>query len=115
MSKFFYLGKKSRPKPCHKIKMKINIKVLNIIVVGLVAFSGVAYLIQMNSLATKGYKIRELETKIEGLNQESKNLELQVLELQSMDNIKNKVSQLNMVAIGKIDYLMPTPVALANK
>ena len=95
--------------------MKIDIRVLNIIVLGLVVFIGISYLIQINTLATKGYQIRELETKVTQLEKESKTMELQVLELQSMDNVKNKVSQLNMVDVGKVEYLMPTPVVFANR
>jgi len=116
MSKFFCLTKN----PIRKIKskrkrMKIDIRVLNIIVLGLVVFIGISYLIQINTLATKGYQIRELETKVTQLEKESKTMELQVLELQSMDNVKNKVSQLNMVDVGKVEYLMPTPVVFANR
>lgn len=117
MTKFFHLTKKTKVKnlqPKNK-KMSISIKLLNLIIVGLIIFSGTTYLVQMNSLAIKGYKIEELQTKIDELNQEGENLELQVSELQSVKSIKDKVSQLNMVSDGKVEYLAPTPVALAPR
>ena len=116
MSKFFLYGKNSfTKKQTPKIRMpKVKIKVLNMLIIGLVVFFSVGYLVQVNSLAVKGYAIKELEGKISELKQDGKNLELQVLELQSIDNIKNKVSQLQMVDTGKVDYLMPTPVVVAR-
>lgn len=95
-------------------RVKINLKALNLTIFSLVAIIGLAYLIQVNGLATKGYRIGELEVKIDQLQQESKDLELQVLELQSIESVKNKVSQLNMVSGGKVEYLISSPVAIAR-
>jgi len=115
MSKFFCLTKnpikKIRRKAC---RIKISIKLVNIVIIGLVIFSSAAYLIQVNSLATKGYQIRELEIKISQLEKEGSALELEALNLQSIDNIKSKVSHLNMVDIDKVEYLVSTPVAFAR-
>lgn len=122
MSKFFLLTKKTTlnmnragQKMNHqRRRVKVNLKVLNLIIFSLVAIIGLAYLIEVNSLATKGYRIGELEVKIDQLQQESKDLELQVLELQSIESVKNKVSQLNMVSGGKVEYLISSPVAIAR-
>lgn len=119
MSKFFHLTKKPATKICQRKKvfrkMKIDIKILNLVIIGLIVVMSITYLIQVNSFAVKGYKIKELEKKITELKQAGKSLELQVLNLQSMDNVQSKVDQLNMVAVGKTEYLMPTPVVLATK
>ncbi len=80
----------------------------------LIIFFGVSYLIQTNGLATKGYQIKELESKIAELKQEQADLELEALSLQSLGTVKEKVDQLGLVAVDKTDYLAPTPVALAR-
>ena len=95
--------------------MPISVRLFNLIIIGLIIFSGATYLVQMNSLAIKGYKIEDLETKIAELKQEGESLELQVSELQSVKSIRDKVSQLNMVSEGRVEYLAPTPVALAPR
>ncbi|MFA6254691.1 MAG: hypothetical protein WC675_01505 [Patescibacteria group bacterium] len=118
MSKFFHLSKKTnqRIRPSRKFfpAMKIDVQKINICLAVLIAVCGVSYLVQINSLATRGYQIKELENKITDLNQEKADLELQTLSLQSMGTVQEKVSQLGLVAAGEPAYLMPTPVALAR-
>lgn len=115
MPKFFRSAKQIKTNTKKKIKMiSISTKILNVTLITLLFVFSFAYLVQMNSLSTKGYQIKELESKISDLQQDSKDLELQVFELKSMDNIKSKVSQLNMVKVDKVEYLSPTPVALAK-
>ena len=117
MSKFFHLSKKpvnSNQTKKRSKKMKINTKILNIMMIGLIVVFGFSYLVQMNGLATKGYQIKDLEVQIEQLELQGSNLELEVLSLQSISNVKNKVSKLNMVEVGNVEYLSPTPVALAR-
>ena len=117
MSKFFHLSKKPR-KVLRKRKflasMKINLKTANIAVGGLIIVITVSYLVQINSLATKGYQIKELENKIAGLKQDKADLELEALSLQSMGTVKGKVQGLGMVMAGEPEYLAPTPVAMAR-
>jgi len=118
MSKFFHLTKKPA-KTIHRQRrllpaMKINIKTINIVLAVLITVVGVSYLVQINSLATKGYQIRELEQKVTELKQASDDLELEALNLQSMGAVKNKVDELNMVLAGETDYLSPTPVVVAR-
>ena len=71
-------------------------------------------MVQINGLATRGYQIKELESKIADLKQENSDLELEALSLQSMGAVKDKVDGLGLVAIGEVDYLQPTPVAVAR-
>ncbi|MFA6322626.1 MAG: hypothetical protein WCX71_04085 [Candidatus Buchananbacteria bacterium] len=86
----------------------------NLIICFLIAFLGVGYLFQVNSLATKGYKIKELEQKVTDLKLEKSDLELEALSLQSVGSVKDKVGDLKMVSLGKEDYLADKPVALAR-
>jgi len=117
MSKFFHLSKKPK-KVFRKRKflasMEINLKTANIVVSGLIVVMTVGYLVQINSLATKGYQIKDLENKITSLKQEKADLELEALSLQSMGNVAEKVQGLGMVSAGEPEYLAPTPVAMAR-
>lgn len=115
MSKFFHLSKKQPKLSCRYPRKKISVKLLNLFILSLVVVTGMSYLIQANSIATKGYAIKDLQTKIDQLKQDGNNLQLQISELQSMDNIKNRISQLDMVSAGQAEYLAPTPVALAAR
>ncbi len=76
-------------------------------VLGCVIF-GLAYFWQVNSLATRGYKIRELESEIGLLQKNTQQLEVQAAQAESLDNVTEKIKQLNMVTPNKVEYLNPT-------
>ncbi len=114
MSKLFHLTKKPYQVNGASRKIKPSIQLLNVVIIGLVIFGSIGYLIQVNGLVVKSYQIKDLESKIQELKQSQNTLQLQISELESMDNIKNKVSRLNMVAAGQAEYLSATPVALAR-
>lgn len=113
MSKFFHLAKKSTSARKNG-SVIINLKSANLMIGFLILFFGLGYLIQVNSLATKGYQIKELEKKITDLNQENSDLQLDALSLQSMGAVKDKVNELKMVSANETDYLQPTAVAVAR-
>lgn len=75
---------------------------------------GAAYLVQVNSLATKGYYIRELQQQIQERQKLTRALELQAMGLRSLDTVQSRVDELGMVAIGSSEFLNPTPVAVAR-
>ena len=74
---------------------------------------GFTYLIQTNVVVTEGYKIRDLQQKADGLKQEHDKLNLQYIGLQSMANVINKTSNLNLVAIDKMEAVNPLGSAVA--
>ena len=117
MSKFLQLAKQTstRVKPARrKASHQPSVTLLNLIVLGLLLVTGVGYLVQVNGAVAKGYAIREMETKISQLQAQGSELKLSALELESMQNVQAKVDQLGMVAVGDLDYLTPTPVAVAR-
>ncbi len=74
---------------------------------------GFIYLMETNIGATKGYKINDLGKKAEELKQEYDKLNLQYIESQSMANIINKTSDLNLVAIDDIEVINQLGSAVA--
>ncbi len=87
-----------------------------IILIGVTLVIGLFYLIQINSLSTEGFKIRELGKRVSQLKALNQELELRAAEIQSSQNLQSRINQLNMVALGKVDYLSASNqmVALAK-
>lgn len=75
--------------------------------------AGIVYLYQVNSLATKGFEIKEIENKIQEAEKEYKQLQIKEIELRSMNNIEKATEDLNLVNSADITYLeMPGPMAM---
>jgi len=124
MSKYLFMAKRNKSGPRWSRRFSLIQKrtvmpifnqgafkiILGVFIISL--FLG--YLIQVNALATKGYQIKELEKKLNELNQASADLELEALSLQSMTQVKEKVEHLGMVTVSESDYLFMTPVAIAR-
>ncbi|MBI4049452.1 MAG: hypothetical protein HY395_01380 [Candidatus Doudnabacteria bacterium] len=93
-------------------KTKYSILHLNIfLLVGIVVF-GMTYLFEINSLSTKGYKIKQLEQKIKTLEVANKHLEVQAGSLQSISRIQEQAGKLNFVPIGNAAYIKDSDFAL---
>ncbi|MDD5043240.1 MAG: septum formation initiator family protein [Patescibacteria group bacterium] len=94
---------------------RINGLNFNVIILVLIVAAGLLYLVQINSVAAKGFEIKDLEKRIETLKDDNKNLELKIAELQSHSYLAEKIKGLNMVAVSKVDYLIPGSTAVAYK
>ena len=73
------------------------------------------YIIQVNNMATQGFEVRKLEDEITQLKNENKQFQLQVVQLQSMANLKQRAEKLNLVEATDIRYLDITGAAFAQK
>ncbi len=67
-------------------------------------FIGVAYLLQVNSLSTKGYEIKKLELRLVELKEASERLELEARSLKAVETIQKEASLLNLVPSGGVNY-----------
>ncbi|MCX6779381.1 MAG: hypothetical protein NTU97_04090 [Candidatus Magasanikbacteria bacterium] len=74
---------------------------------------GMAYFWQVNSVSNRGFKIRDLEKQISLLKNSNQQLELQAASLQSLENLNDKIKQLNMVVPEKVEYLRPVGSGVA--
>lgn len=72
-----------------------------VIAILLVVIGGLSFLCinEINASATSGYRIRELENRLNALKEENKKLNLTYIELQSMASLTGKVQEMNLVAI----------------
>ena len=75
------------------------------LIIGLILAICLFYLWQTNSLATKGYQIKDLESRVSDLRKTNKQLQLQITELRSTERITKEVEALKMVAVARVEYL----------
>lgn len=86
-------------------KAKISLVTLTTLVLVSTAFTGFFYLYQVNDLATKGFEIREIEKRIENLEEERKKLKIKETELKSMYNLEREVKEMNLTNCTSISYI----------
>jgi cell division protein FtsL len=87
------------------LKILSSKKFLLFLSVFVVVFSLGVYMIQVNNMATKGYEMKILEKQILELKEQNQKYSLELLELQSMQSLRNRVSELSLVEAEKINYL----------
>ena len=96
--------------------MDQNLALINLVVLALVLLIGFAFIIQVNRSTTKGYQIRDLETRIEQLGIENQRMEIEVARNRSVAAIDDKVQMLNMKPVEQVDYVsVGAPSVALNK
>jgi cell division protein FtsB len=75
----------------------------------------VTYLAQVNTIASKGFALRDLEKQINVLQMENEKLSVQVIELQAMGALNDKVAELNMVPVNKVVYFNGADQVVARR
>lgn len=94
---------------------KIRFKIVNKFLFCLIILMGVYYIVSVNDLSIKGFVLQDLKKQSATLVEQNNSLELAIMKLESFDNIEKKAQEMNMVKIGKIDYITITGGALAKK
>lgn len=91
----------------------MDLKSACLILVAAVVFSGAFYLFQVNSLAAKGYELKELQKNLASLQETNKKGRIQEVELMSMYNIEKVTQDLDLVNLSNVTYLeLNGPVAM---
>jgi hypothetical protein len=73
---------------------------------------GMTYLLQINALGTKGYRIEALEKKIDQLQASQKQLEVQSSGLKSITRIQTEAQARNFVPAVGVNYIKDGDFAL---
>ncbi|MCF6276675.1 MAG: hypothetical protein L3J07_02380 [Candidatus Magasanikbacteria bacterium] len=81
----------------------------------LIAFFGIMYLGSVNSVATKGYQIADLEKQLVSLERENDKLSFEISQYRSMHSIQDRLQELEMIPISKIDYVDVTAGVFARR
>jgi len=109
MAKVLFLAQKRGQQKINKnISAKrrffLNVKIFNVFILVAICCGGVLYLANINNIATKGFKTKELEERQAVLKESIKKAEFQTADLQSVQKIKERVGTLNMVAVTRTEY-----------
>jgi hypothetical protein len=96
-------------------KFKINIRIFNKVLFAIIIALFVYYIAGANDLTVKGFKLQELKKISKELGEQNNNLELQAMALGAYNNLGEKISALNMVAVGKVEYISALDALVAKK
>ena len=88
-----------------RIWISTHTTLLNIATLALLVIVGLSYVVQVNSTASKGYAIRDLETKIHQLAVSNQQLQSETQKAQSLQNITHAVKMIGMVKAGQPVYV----------
>ncbi len=88
---------------------------INLLLLGCILITGALYLVEINGLSTKGYKIRELERSITVLQEENEKLSVAAIESRSMATLEKKINSFGMVASDKLSFVENNNVAMASR
>ena len=86
-------------------RIQISLASATLALILLFCACGALYLFQVNSIATKGFEVRELEGKIEDLKKEGRKMEIREVELRSMYNIEKASKDLELVESKEVTYV----------
>ncbi len=107
---------KTQKKDCETKHSKIfTFKLLNKLLYLIIILCGVYYLINVNDLSIKGVKLQEFKKEINNLIEENNNLELEVMSLESYNNLSERAEKLKMVAVDKVYYIEGSTVVIVKK
>lgn len=81
----------------------------------IIAVVGTLYVIQTTGVSTKGYEISSLEKQLSTLEQETKKLDVQIAQHQSMQNIQERLKRIGMEPASEMVYLAKNPGAVAKR
>ena len=96
-------------------KRRLNLRLINIAIFSVLAIIGLAYVICINDLTVKGFALKELKSQANTLANENQEIEAKVMATQSYNSLISKVKDLDMVAVGEVDYLTVNNTMVAKK
>jgi hypothetical protein len=94
---------------------KLNIRTLNKILATLIIILGVYYIAGINDLTVKGFELQKLKMRLADIKNDNNNLELQMMSLGSYNNLSERIKGLDMVAVGKVEYISTVGSVVAKK
>lgn len=96
-------------------RRSFNLKYFNYGLYSLLLVLGVMYLVNINDLTIKGFALKQLSLKSASLASQQVDIEQQANNLESYYHLSSEVQKLDMVAVGKIEYLAANQGAVAKR
>jgi len=82
---------------------------------GCLLICGVYFVISINDLSVKSFILQDLQAKAENLRDRNQSVELEVMQLQSYENISQRARDNQMVRIEEVDYITVHSGVVAKK
>lgn len=86
-----------------------------VVLVTLVFGALFVYLLEVNSIAAKGFKVRDLEKNIQLIEEENEKLEVAVVEMQATSRLVERIQKLGLVAVDKVEYFGGAGTVVAQR
>ncbi len=86
---------------------------LNVVTLGVLFVLCLSYIFYVNSVISQGYKMRELETRINNLTLSNQEIELDSRKAQSLKNVERSVKMLGLVKADGPVYVKSTEPSYA--
>lgn len=90
-----------------------NPRVLSVVTIGFMIAFGIMYVGQVNTAATKGYAVRDLQQTNESLRQENERLNMQISKLRSVESVKTRQAFLDLHPLRPTAYISTAPDVVA--
>ncbi|OGL63383.1 hypothetical protein A3C09_04295 [Candidatus Uhrbacteria bacterium RIFCSPHIGHO2_02_FULL_47_44] len=102
-----FVSHTSRPFRVNAIPLWIttNVTRVNMVTFAVLIIVCLAYIVQVNNTASKGYQIRDLENTIHHLTVANQQSELEIREAQSLNTIQRSVKMIGMVPAEQAVYV----------
>lgn len=94
-------------KNAYNPQVKVGSRSIGFITIVLFLVLSLFYLAQANQIATKGYKIRELEQQKTQAFEKQERLKVEAARLRSVKEIQNSASSSEMIPATEINYISP--------
>lgn len=88
-----------------KLPFKLNAVTAGVFFFVCAAAAALAYLMLANHLITQGFALNTAKTRVAELTKQNQELELDVMQGESYDQMSGRVAGLGMVANGDVEYL----------
>lgn len=86
-------------------KLVLSQKALCVSLMAVLVSIVLMYVVQINTSVTKGFEIRDLEKKIAELQKQQKQLQDEAADLQSIQNIEEKINVSNYIPTTNVSYI----------
>jgi len=93
---------------------KFSLKIFNKCLFFVIIIFGISYLLCINDLAIKGFKLNELKTNYNKLNAEKDKYELDIMAYKSFNNLAEKAKTLKLTAVAAPEYIDVASMSVAT-
>lgn len=83
--------------------------------IALMVVFGVLYIMQTSSVSTKGFEMSDLQKQITSLEHETRALDVEIASHRSMTSIQQRLTEMELVHAGTVDYRTPVGSAVARR